>query len=80
MPFNSFFSSIECIEFIIKFWKTLEICDLSIFNKLDLVNTNSINEKLKEFKNKVKKSYEITSLISNQNFEKIKKIIYKKCI
>ena len=54
--------------------------EIIIFNKLDLVNTNSINEKLKEFKNKVKKSYEITSLISNQNFEKIKKIIYKKCI
>ena len=41
---------------------------------------NSINKKLKEFKNKVKKSFEITSLISNQNFEKIKKTIYKKCI
>ena len=54
--------------------------EIIIFNKLDLVNVSSINEKLKEFKNKVKKSYEITSLISNQNFEKIKKIIYKKCI
>ncbi len=54
--------------------------EIIIFNKLDLVNMSSINEKLKEFKNKVKKSYEITSLVSNQNFEKIKKIIYKKCI
>tara|TARA_B100000959_G_scaffold277894_1_gene335254 strand:+ start:25 stop:1008 length:984 start_codon:yes stop_codon:yes gene_type:complete len=54
--------------------------EIIIFNKLDLVNMNSINEKLKEFKNKIKKSYEITSLVSNQNFEKIKKTIYKKCI
>ena len=43
--------------------------EIIIFNKLDLVNMSSINEKLKEFKNKVKKSYEITSLVSNQNFE-----------
>ncbi len=60
--------------------KILKKKEIVIFNKLDLVNMNSIDEKLKQFKNKVKKSYEITSLISNQNFEKIKKIIYKKCI
>ena len=40
---------------------------------------NSISDKLKDFKNKFKKNYEIISLISNKNFEKIKKIIYKKC-
>ncbi len=40
----------------------------------------SVNEKLKKFKKKVKKSYEIISLITNYNFEKIKKTIYKKCI
>ena len=40
---------------------------------------SSLNEKLKKFKNKVKKNYEITSIISNQNFEKIKGVIYKKC-
>ena len=54
--------------------------EIIIFNKLDLVNMSSVNKKLKEFKNKVKKNYEITSLISNENFEKIKKTIYKKCI
>ena len=41
---------------------------------------SKINEKLRKFKDKVKKNYEITSLISNENFEKIKKLIYKKCI
>ena len=41
---------------------------------------DSIDEKLKNFKKKIKKNFEITSLISNKNFEKVKKIIYKKCI
>ena len=53
--------------------------EIIIFNKIDLVNMSSLNEKLKKFKNKVKKNYEITSIISNQNFEKIKGVIYKKC-
>jgi len=60
--------------------KILKKKEIVIFNKLDLVDMVSANEKLKQFKNKIKKSYEITSLISNQNFEKIKKTIYKKCI
>tara|TARA_B100001029_G_scaffold125900_1_gene105041 strand:+ start:545 stop:1528 length:984 start_codon:yes stop_codon:yes gene_type:complete len=54
--------------------------EIIIFNKLDLVDMSKINEKLRKFKDKVKKNYEITSLISNENFEKIKKLIYKKCI
>ena len=39
----------------------------------------SIDEKLKNFKKKIKKNFEITSLISNQNFDRVKRIIYKKC-
>ena len=54
--------------------------EIIIFNKLDLVNMGSVSLKLKQFKTKVKKNFEITSLISNENFEKIKKEIYKKCI
>ena len=60
--------------------KILKKKEIIIFNKLDLVSLEAISKKLKEFKNKVKKSYEITSLISKKNFEKIKKVIYKKCI
>ena len=60
--------------------KILKKKEIIIFNKLDLVNIATVNEKLKKFRNRVKKKYEITSLISNYNFEKIKKIIYKKCI
>ena len=64
-----------------KFYKKiLKKKEIIIFNKLDLVNIATVNEKLKKFRNRVKKKYEITSLISNYNFEKIKKIIYKKCI
>ena len=59
--------------------KILKKKEIIIFNKLDLVNVDSLDEKLKKFKNKVKKNYEVTSLLSNHNFEKIKKIIYKKC-
>jgi len=53
--------------------------EIIIFNKSDLINMDSIDEKLNNFKKKIKKSFEITSLISGQNFEKVKKIIYKKC-
>ena len=60
--------------------RILKKTEIIIFNKSDLINMDSINEKLKNFKKKIKKSFEITSLISNQNFEKVKKIIYKKCI
>ena len=52
--------------------------EIIIFNKSDLINMDSINEKLNNFKKKIKKSFEITSLISGKNFEKVKKIIHKK--
>ena len=60
--------------------KILKKKEIIIFNKSDLIEMDSVNEKLKQFKNKVKKNFEIISLITNQNFEKVKKIIYKKCI
>ncbi len=59
--------------------KILKKTEIIVFNKSDLINMNSIDGKLKNFKKKIKKSFEITSLISNQNFDKVKKIIYKKC-
>ena len=51
--------------------------EIIIFNKLDLVKISNVKEKLNAFKKKIKKKFEITSLISNENFENIKKIIYK---
>ena len=59
--------------------RILKKTEIIVFNKSDLVNMDSIDIKMKNFKKKIKKSFEITSLISNQNFEKVKKIIYKKC-
>jgi len=54
--------------------------EIVIFNKIDLMDKEKIEQKLKVFKKKIKKNFEIVSLITNQNLEKVKKIIYKKCI
>ena len=54
--------------------------EIIIFNKLDLVDNSTIEKNLKDFKKKVKKNFEMISLITNENLEKVKKIIYKKCI
>ena len=59
--------------------KILKKTEIIIFNKLDLIDMDSITEKLENFIKKIKKNFEIISLLSGQNFEKIKKIIYKKC-
>ena len=59
--------------------KILKKTEIVVFNKSDLIDMNSINEKLKKFKKRIKKSFEVTSLISNKNFGKVKEIIYKKC-
>ncbi len=59
--------------------RILKKTEIIIFNKSDLVDMDSISEKLKNFKKRTKKNFEITSLISSKNFEKVKKTIYKKC-
>ena len=59
--------------------KILKKTEIIIFNKLDLIDMDSMTKKLENFRKKIKKNFEITSLLSGQNFEKIKKIIYKKC-
>ena len=53
--------------------------EIIIFNKVDLVNKVTIKKNLNIFKKKIKKNYETMSLITNENLEKIKKNIYKKC-
>ena len=54
--------------------------EIVIFNKSDLVNMNLITKRLKNFKKETKKDFQIVSLVSKQNFEKVKKIIHSKCI
>ena len=38
---------------------------------------DEINEKLKEFKKKIKNNYEIVSVYSNKDIQKIKKLLIK---
>ena len=54
--------------------------EIVIFNKSDLVNMDLITEKLKNFRKETKKNFEIISLVSKQNFDKVKKLIHSKCI
>ena len=55
----------------------IEKKEIIFFNKSDLLDENEINEKLKEFKKKVKTKYEIVSVYSNKDLQKIKKLLIK---
>jgi len=51
--------------------------EIIFFNKSDLLDENEINEKLKEFKKKINTKYEIVSIYSNKDLQKIKKLLIK---
>ena len=51
--------------------------EIIFFNKSDLLKKEDIDKKLKEFKNKIKKKYEVISVFSNKDIQKIKKILIK---
>ena len=51
--------------------------EIIFFNKSDLLDDNETNEKLKEFKKKIKIKYEILSVHSNKDIQKIKKLLIK---
>ena len=51
--------------------------EIIIFNKVDLISKDVIEERLKEFKKEIKKKFEIISLFTNENLETVKKLIYK---
>ena len=51
--------------------------EIIFFNKSDLLQDHEKNEKLKEFKKKIKTKYEIVSVYSNKDIQKIKKILIK---
>ena len=51
--------------------------EIIFFNKSDLLDENEINEKLKEFEKKIKTKYEIISVYSNKDLQKIKKLLIK---
>ncbi len=51
--------------------------EIIFFNKSDLLDNREINEKLKEFKKKIKNDYEIISVYSSKDIQKIKKLLTK---
>ena len=51
--------------------------EIIFFNKSDLLDENDINEKLKEFKKKIKTKHEVVSIYSNKDIQKIKKLLIK---
>ena len=51
--------------------------EIIFFNKSDLLDDKEINEKLKEFKKKIKNDYEIVSVYSSNDIQKIKKLLIK---
>jgi GTP-binding protein len=51
--------------------------EIIFFNKSDLLKKEDIDKKLNEFKNKIKKKYEVISVFSNKDIKKIKKILIK---
>ncbi len=51
--------------------------EIIFFNKADLFEDNTINEKIIEFKKNIKTKYEIISVYSNKDIQRIKKILTK---
>ena len=51
--------------------------EIIFFNKSDLLDNNEINKKLKEFKKKIKTKYEVVSIYSVKDIQKIKKLLIK---
>ena len=60
------------------FLNSLNFSAISIYSsKSDLLNKKEINKKLKEFKRKVKSKYEIISVFSDKDIQKIKRLLIK---
>ena len=51
--------------------------EIIFFNKSDLFRNDEINKKLADFKNMIKTKYEIISVFSNKDIQKIKKLLVK---
>ena len=51
--------------------------ELIVFNKSDLVTKEEVDKKLRIFKNKIKKKYEIISTFLDKDLKNIKKILLK---
>ena len=49
--------------------------EIIIFNKIDIINTNEINEKISNFKKKIKKNIYKISVIQNKGISALKKVL-----
>ena len=49
--------------------------EIIVFNKIDIIKTNTINDKIKNFKKKIKKNTYKISVIQNKGLETLKQII-----
>jgi GTPase involved in cell partitioning and DNA repair len=51
--------------------------EIIFFNKSDILEKKDIDKKLKLFKNKIKKKFEVISVFSQKDLIKVKKILLK---
>ena len=51
--------------------------EIIFFNKSDLIENKEIIKKIKEFEKKIKSKYEIISVFSNKDLQKVKKLLIK---
>ena len=51
--------------------------EIIVFNKIDIINTNEINEKINYFKKKIKKNICKISVVQNRNLSDLKKLLFK---
>ena len=51
--------------------------EIIVFNKSDLFEKKEIEKKLKAFKSKVKKKYEVISVVTDKNLINLRKILLK---
>ena len=51
--------------------------EIIFFNKSDLFEKNEIDEKVEEFRKKIKNKFEVISVFSKDDINKIKKILVK---
>ena len=49
--------------------------EIIIFNKIDIINTNEINEKINNFKKKIKKNIYKISVVQNKGISALKKVL-----
>ena len=51
--------------------------EIILFNKSDLIDIDETNDKMINFKKKIKSKYEVISVFSNKDIQKVKKILIK---